>query len=228
MSSLMAQGKLQPMTFQSDTFSVIAPVFVQGIVLGLGLIVAIGAQNAFVLRQGLRREHVGTVVLFCAVADALLIIAGVFGMAQALGERPGLARAMALAGAAFLAVYGWRALQRARHSSQLTAAEGGAGLSRGAAMAQAAAFTLLNPHVYLDTVLLVGSIGAQQPDALRAWFAAGASTASLTWFAALGFGARWLAPLFARPKAWQVLDGLIGLTMWVLAVLLLRHALAGL
>lgn len=216
------------MTFQSATFSVIAPVFVQGMVLGLGLIVAIGAQNAFVLRQGLRREHVGTVVLFCAVADALLIIAGVFGMAQALGERPGLARAMALAGAAFLALYGWRALQRARQSSQLTAAEGGAGLSRGAAMAQAAAFTLLNPHVYLDTVLLVGSIGAQQPDALRAWFAAGASTASLTWFAALGFGARWLAPLFARPKAWQVLDGLIGLTMWVLAVLLLRHALAGL
>lgn len=216
------------MTFQSDTFSVIAPVFVQGMVLGLGLIVAIGAQNAFVLRQGLRREHVGTVVLFCAVADALLIIAGVFGMAQALGERPGLARAMALAGAAFLALYGWRALQRARQSSQLTAAEGGAGLSRGAAMAQAAAFTLLNPHVYLDTVLLVGSIGAQQPDALRAWFAAGASTASLTWFAALGFGARWLAPLFARPKAWQVLDGLIGLTMWVLAILLLRHALAGL
>jgi len=216
------------MTFQSDTFSVIAPVFVQGMVLGLGLIVAIGAQNAFVLRQGLRREHVGTVVLFCAVADALLIIAGVFGMAQALGERPGLARAMALAGAAFLAFYGWRALQRARQTSQLTAAEGGVGLSRGAAMAQAAAFTLLNPHVYLDTVLLVGSIGAQQPDALRAWFAAGASTASLTWFAALGFGARWLAPLFARPKAWQVLDGLIGLTMWVLAVLLLRHALAGL
>jgi len=228
LSSFEAQGKLQPMTFQSDTFSVIAPVFVQGMVLGLGLIVAIGAQNAFVLRQGLRREHVGTVVLFCAVADALLIIAGVFGMAQALGERPGLARAMALAGAAFLAFYGWRALQRARQTSQLTAAEGGVGLSRGAAMAQAAAFTLLNPHVYLDTVLLVGSIGAQQPDALRAWFAAGASTASLTWFAALGFGARWLAPLFARPKAWQVLDGLIGLTMWVLAVLLLRHALAGL
>jgi L-lysine exporter family protein LysE/ArgO len=216
------------MTFQAELVSGVAPVFVQGLVLGLGLIVAIGAQNAFVLRQGLRREHVGTVVLFCAVADAVLIVAGVFGMAQALGERPGLARAMALAGAAFLAVYGWRALQRARQSSQLTAAEGGAGLSRGAAMAQAAAFTLLNPHVYLDTVLLVGSIGAQQPDALRAWFAAGASTASLTWFAALGFGARWLAPLFARPRAWQVLDGLIGLTMGVLAVLLLRHALAGL
>lgn len=202
-------------------------MFVQGLALGMGLIVAIGAQNAFVLRQGLRREHVGTVVLLCAVADAVLIIAGVFGMAQALGERPGLARAMALAGAAFLAAYGWQALRRARHSSQLTAMQEGAGLSRGAAMAQAAAFTLLNPHVYLDTVLLVGSIGAQQPGALRVWFATGASTASLVWFASLGYGAHWLAPLFARPKAWQVLDGLIGLTMWVLAVLLLRHALAG-
>ncbi|WP_382324232.1 LysE/ArgO family amino acid transporter [Hydrogenophaga sp. UC242_50] len=198
--------------------------FIQGLVLSLGLIVAIGAQNAFVLRQGLRREHVGSVVLFCAVADAVLITAGVLGMAQALGESPGLARALALAGAAFLAVYGWRALRRARLPQQLTAADGGEGLSRGAAVAQAAAFTLLNPHVYLDTVLLVGSIGAQQPAALRGWFVAGASTASLCWFGLLGFGARWLAPWFARPRAWQVLDGLIGITMWVLAALLVRHA----
>jgi L-lysine exporter family protein LysE/ArgO len=198
--------------------------FIQGLVLSLGLIVAIGAQNAFVLRQGLRREHVGSVVLFCAVADAVLITAGVLGMAQALGESPGLARALALAGAVFLAVYGWRALRRARLPQQLNAADGGEGLSRGAAVAQAAAFTLLNPHVYLDTVLLVGSIGAQQPAALRGWFVAGASTASLFWFGLLGFGARWLAPWFARPRAWQVLDGLIGITMWVLAALLVRHA----
>jgi L-lysine exporter family protein LysE/ArgO len=97
-------------------------------------------------------------------------------------------------------------------------------LSRGAALAQAAAFTLLNPHVYLDTVLLVGSIGAQQPAALQPVFVAGASVASLLWFTALGFGARWLAPWFARPRAWQVLDGLIGLTMLTLSALLLRHA----
>jgi len=199
------------------------PVFTQGLVLSLGLIVAIGAQNAFVLRQGLRREHVVPVVAFCALADAALITAGVLGMAQALGRHPALAQAMALAGAAFLAWYGWQALQRARRASQLQAAGGGAGLSRGAAMAQAAAFTLLNPHVYLDTVLLVGSIGAQQPAGLQGWFIAGASMASLGWFTALGFGARWLAPLFARPRAWQVLDALIGLTMWTLAVLLLRH-----
>ncbi len=203
------------------------PVFVQGLALSLGLIVAIGAQNAFVLRQGLHREHVGSVVLFCAVADAVLIAAGVLGMAQALGQSPGLARALALAGALFLAVYGWQALRRARQAHQLNAAEGGAGLRRSAAVAQAAAFTLLNPHVYLDTVLLVGSIGAQQPAALRGWFIAGASSASLFWFALLGFGARWLAPWFGRPRAWQVLDGLIGVTMFVLSALLVRHALVG-
>lgn len=204
------------------------PVFAQGLFLSLGLIVAIGAQNAFVLRQGLRREHVGSVVAFCAVADAVLITAGVFGMAQALGDRPMLARGLALGGAAFLAFYGWRALQRARQLSAMDVTSVGQGMSRGAALAQAAAFTLLNPHVYLDTVLLVGSIGAQQPAPLQAWFAAGASAASLLWFSALGFGARWLAPWFARPRAWQLLDALIGLTMWVLSALLVRHAWLGL
>jgi L-lysine exporter family protein LysE/ArgO len=204
------------------------PVFAQGLFLSLGLIVAIGAQNAFVLRQGLRREHVGSVVAFCAVADAVLITAGVFGMAQALGDRPMLARALALGGAAFLAVYGWRALKRARQLSALDVTASGQSLSRWAALAQAAGFTLLNPHVYLDTVLLVGSIGAQQPSPLQGWFAAGASTASLLWFSALGFGARWLAPWFARPRAWQVLDALIGLTMCLLSALLVRHVLTGL
>ncbi|MGK5046416.1 LysE/ArgO family amino acid transporter [Janthinobacterium sp. GB4P2] len=173
--------------------------------LGLGLIVAIGSQNAFVLRQGLRREHVGAIVLFCALADAVLIAAG----------------ALALGGAAFLAVYGWQALRRARRPQQLRAADGGVGWGLGAILAQAAAFTLLNPHVSLDTVLLVGSIGAQQPGVLRGCFIAGASAASLLWFASLGDGARWLAPWFARPRAWQVLDGLNGVTMFVLSALLL-------
>lgn len=209
------------------TPSLALSVSLQGLALSLGLIVAIGAQNAFVLRQGLRREHVTSVVVFCALADALLITAGVMGMAQALGENPGLARALAAAGAIFLAVYGWKALQRARKSQQLKASEDGRGFGRGAALAQAAAFTLLNPHVYLDTVLLVGSIGAQQPAGLRVWFVAGASSASLFWFGLLGFGARWLAPWFARPKAWQVLDCLIGATMLLLSVLLVRHALGG-
>jgi L-lysine exporter family protein LysE/ArgO len=223
----MSAGKLRGMNWL-DTAALAPPVFIQALVLCLGLIVAIGAQNAFVLRQGLRREHVGSVVLFCALSDAVLITAGVLGMAQALGERPGLARALALAGAAFLAVYGWRALRRARHAGALQAAGGGVPLGRGAALAQAAAFTLLNPHVYLDTVLLMGSIGAQQPQALRGWFVAGASCASLLWFGLLGFGARWLAPWFARPRAWQVLDALVGVTMCVLAALLVRHGVAGL
>ncbi|MCE2781096.1 LysE/ArgO family amino acid transporter [Limnohabitans sp.] len=211
----------------NDTISGVGTVFVQGLFLSLGLIVAIGAQNAFVLRQGLRREHVGSVVAFCALADALLITAGVLGMAQAVGERPALAKALALGGAAFLAVYGWQALHRARQASSLAVAESGQSLSCGTVLAQAAAFTLLNPHVYLDTVLLVGSIGAQQPAPLQGWFAAGASAASLLWFSALGFGARWLAPWFARPRAWQVLDALIGLTLWVLSLLLVRHVVNG-
>jgi L-lysine exporter family protein LysE/ArgO len=202
------------------------PALVQGLALSFGLIVAIGAQNAFVLRQGLRREHVGSVVLFCAAADAVLIAAGVMGMAQALVKSPGLARALALAGAAFLAVYGWQALRRARQFHRLDASAAGSSLSLAAAMAQAAAFTLLNPHVYLDTVLLVGSIGAQQPAALRGWFIAGAAGASLVWFSLLGFGARWMAPWFARPRAWQVLDALIGVTMFVLSGMLVQHALA--
>jgi L-lysine exporter family protein LysE/ArgO len=209
------------------TYALAFPVFVQGLVLSFGLIVAIGAQNAFVLRQGLRREHVGAIVLWCAAADAVLIAAGVLGMAQAMVQSPDLARALALAGAAFLAVYGGQALRRARQAHRLDASAAGSALSLASAMAQAAAFTLLNPHVYLDTVLLVGSIGAQQPAALRGWFIAGAAGASLTWFSLLGFGARWLAPWFARPRAWQVLDALIGITMFVLAALLLRHALVG-
>jgi L-lysine exporter family protein LysE/ArgO len=209
----------------SASISAIAPALLQGLALSFGLIVAIGAQNAFVLRQGLRREHVGSVVLFCALADAVLIAAGVLGMAQALGEHPQVARALALAGAVFLATYGWQAIRRARQSNQLHADGAGSNLPLSGAIAQAAAFTLLNPHVYLDTVLLVGSIGAQQPNALRPWFIAGASFASMAWFGLLGFGARWLAPWFARPKAWQILDGLIGLTMWILAALLMRHSL---
>lgn len=210
------------------TAALVWPVFTQGLALSLGLIVAIGAQNAFVLRQGLRREHVGAVVLFCALVDALLIGAGVLGMAQALGDRPGLARGLAAVGAVFLAVYGWRALRRARDVQQLQAQSGGEAIGLAAALAQAAAFTLLNPHVYLDTVLLVGSIGAQQAPMLQPWFIGGASAASLLWFGSLGFGARWLAPWFAKPRAWQVLEALIGVTMWVLSAWMLQLALQGL
>ena len=199
----------------------------QAMALSLGLIVAIGAQNAFVLRQGLRREHVGSVVLFCILSDVVLTSAGVLGMAQVIGEHPGIARAMALAGAAFLAVYGWQALRRAAKLQQLQAATSSTDTSLAAVLAQAAAFTLLNPHVYLDTVLLMGSIGAHQPDWLQPWFIAGVGASGTLWFALVGYGARWLAPLFARPRAWQVLDGLIGLTMGLMAFMLVRQALLG-
>lgn len=189
----------------------------QGFALGLGLIVAIGAQNAFVLRQGLRREHVGAIVAFCALADAVLMAAGVAGLASLIGERPGLARVLAGAGALFLLAYGLRALWQARAPGALQASAA-VSLTRRQALLQLAGFTLLNPHVYLDTVLLVGSLGAQQPDvSARAAFVGGATLGSALWFITLGYGAQKLAPLFARPRAWQVLDGLIGLTMLVLA-----------
>jgi L-lysine exporter family protein LysE/ArgO len=200
-------------------------VFFHGLVLSLGLIIAIGAQNAFVLRQGLRREHVTSVVLFCALADAVLIAAGVFGMAKVLGENQTVAQALALIGATFLGVYGWRALRRAMQSQQLVATSGVDALGRAAVLTQAAAFTLLNPHVYLDTVLLAGSIGAQHPDPLQIWFVIGASTASALWFGLLGFGSHKLAPIFARPGAWRALEALIGVTMFFLAGTLVLHAL---
>lgn len=197
----------------------------QGFALGGSLIVAIGAQNAFVLRQGLRREHVLPIVAFCSLADALLMAAGVAGLATVLGHNPALAAWLTAGGAAFLLVYGLRALWRALQPGALRAGGDGGGLTLAAALAQCAAFTLLNPHVYLDTVLLVGSIGAGF-GGLRWWFVAGAALASITWFAALGFGARLLAPLFARPRAWQVLDVLIGLVMLALAALLVSGAVA--
>jgi L-lysine exporter family protein LysE/ArgO len=202
--------------------------FANGLFMSLVLIIAIGAQNAYVLRQGLRREHVSAVVLFCAASDAVLIGAGVAGMAQALKGRPVLATVLAGLGAAFLCAYGLRALWRSRQPGALQAAAQGTSLSRAAVVAQAAGFTLLNPHVYLDTVLLVGSAGAQYAGPLKLWFVAGASVASALWFTALGFGARLLAPVFARPRAWQMLDALIGGTMLVLAAMLARRALTGL
>ena len=207
------------MTSLTNTFSSAAPALVSGLVLSFGLIVAIGAQNAFVLRQGLRREHVGSVVLFCALADVVLIAAGVFGMAQAIGQHPDLARALALAGAVFLAAYGWQALKRAQQFHQLRAEVSGSGSRLAGTLAQAAAFTLLNPHVYLDTVVLMGSISAQY--APYGWaFGIAAACGSLTFFAALGFGARLLAPVFARPQAWVVLEVVVGVTMWAIAAAL--------
>jgi len=195
--------------------------FTTGFALSATLIIAIGAQNAFVLRQGLRREHVLMIVAFCALADLLLISVGVAGVARVLGEAPHLTLALTVAGTAFLAWYGIRALARARRANSMNVAESVNRISLRNAVAQAAGFTFLNPHVYLDTVLLMGSIGARQPADLRFWFVGGAAAASGAWFTTLGFGARLLRPVFRTPRAWQVLDTLIGLTMLGLAASLL-------
>lgn len=217
----MPRGKLHAMRVESLTLP-----FTHGLAMSLVLIVAIGAQNAYVLRQGLRREHIGAVVLFCATSDALLIAAGVAGMAQALSGRPLLAAALSALGAIFLLWYGLQALGRARQGGALQASAGADRASRAAVLAQAAAFTLLNPHVYLDTVLLVGSAGATYAGLHRLGFVAGAATASVVWFVSLGYGARLLAPVFAKPRAWQVLETVIGVTMLLLSALLAQRAWA--
>jgi L-lysine exporter family protein LysE/ArgO len=190
-----------------------------GFLLGLSLILAIGAQNAFVLRQGLRGEHVLAVCLVCAGSDAVLIAAGVAGMGWLAEAAPWLAPAMTWAGAAFLVVYGALSFRRALRPGALIAAGQGAGSLR-SALLTCLALTWLNPHVWLDTVVLLGSVAAQYPGEGIA-FGAGAATASFVFFFALGYGARALAPVFARPAAWRVLDLCVGAVMWAIAARLL-------
>jgi L-lysine exporter family protein LysE/ArgO len=187
-----------------------------GLVTGLSLIVAIGAQNAFVLRQGLARQHVGIVVAICAVADVALIVAGVAGIGRIVERAPAALDVVRWLGVAFLTWYGVSSLLRARHAEALEAANERA-LSRRGAAVRATALTFLNPHVYLDTVLLLGSLAAHRGPTGRWWFALGACVASVAWFTALGYGARLLSPLLRKRRAWQVLDVLIGLTMLAIA-----------
>lgn len=186
--------------------------FLSGFLLGGSLIVAIGAQNAFILRQGLLRQHVFVLCLICALSDAILIAAGVGGLGTLVSRSPTLIRVVTLGGAAFLFAYAFLAFRRALHPQALQAARDGAGSLKGA-IAACLAFTFLNPHVYLDTVLLVGSVSAAHEGAARAAFGAGAAIASFVWFYGLGYGARLLQPLFARPAAWRLLDIAIGLVM---------------
>ncbi|NML11733.1 amino acid transporter [Sphingobium sp. AR-3-1] len=199
--------------------------FLSGFLLSAALIMAIGAQNLFVLRQGLKRGHVGPVVLFCGSADALLIAAGVVGVGAFLTAVPQLTLFLTIGGAAFLGWYGVKALRRMAAPEAMAVASNGS-ISLGGAIAATAGFTFLNPHVYLDTVLLMGAAGSAQPAALRPIFVAGAVSASFTWFAALGYGARLLVPLFARPMAWRVLDAIVGITMLSLAASLLMRSFA--
>jgi L-lysine exporter family protein LysE/ArgO len=189
---------------------------VEGFLLGFGLIVAIGAQNAFVLRQGLMRRHVFAVAAICAASDAILILAGVVGLGRLVQSAPRLLTVVTLAGAGFLFVYGAIAFRRAFHPGRLLAAAAEeAGLA--ATVAACLAFTFLNPHVYLDTVVLIGAVSARYDFGGAAAFGAGAAIASVVWFFGLGYGARLLTPIFARPAAWRVLDILIGVIMWSIA-----------
>ena len=188
--------------------------YLAGFGTSLSLIVAIGAQNAFVLKQGLLRQHVFATCAFCALSDALLITAGILGAGAIAASAPWFLSVMRWGGVIFLLAYGAKAFLAAwRGGEALRAGQGAAGL--GATLAVIAALTWLNPHVWLDTVVLLGSISAGFGD--RTGFALGAVTGSVLFFFALGYGARWLSPVFARPVAWRVLDLGVGLVMWAIA-----------
>lgn len=188
--------------------------FTAGFALGFSLILAIGSQNAFVLRQGIRREHVFAVVLTCALSDAILIAAGVGGFGAIATANPLLETVMRYGGAVFLIWYGLRNLVSAWRGGGAMAQGASAGSLR-RALLTVLALTWLNPHVYIDTVVLLGSISAQYDNKL--WFAFGAMTASFVFFFSLGYGARFLGPLFAKPKAWRILDLIVAITMFVIA-----------
>jgi L-lysine exporter family protein LysE/ArgO len=195
-----------------------------GLGLGLSLIIAIGAQNAYVLRQGLRREHVVAVVVICALSDLVLIGLGVGGAGFIFDRLPWLVFTVRIAGAVFLLVYAVMAARRAlRPAKGLTASDAPARSGLGVVITTALALTWLNPHVYLDTVVLLGSIASTHGED-RWWFGAGAGLASILWFTALGLGARLLAPVFARPLAWRILDGIIAVVMLAIAVSLVVGA----
>lgn len=199
-----------------------AQSIVQGYLVSAALIVAVGAQNAHVLRMGLLRRHVGLTVFLCATSDALLMGLGIAGMGALLAEWPQTVQVATWLGAAFLFAYGLRALFSAVAGQRTQAVDGATGMSRRAAILTALAFTYLNPHTYLDTLVLVGSIGGRFAESERLSFYFGCVLASTSWFVLLGFGARWLVPLFTRPFSWRVLDGCVAATMGALGVGLLR------
>jgi len=188
-----------------------------GLLTGLSLIIAIGAQNAYLLRQALRGAPVGGIVAVCALSDLVLILAGVVGIGSLIQHASWALDVIRWLGVAVLVVYGLSAAWRARSTEALEAAAGPTDTG-GRAVVKALALTWLNPHVYLDTVILVGSIANTHGHDGRWWFALGAVLASVLWFTALGYGGRRLAPFLATPRAWQVLDLLIAATMLVLAV----------
>ena len=192
--------------------------YLAGLGTGMSLILAIGAQNAFVLKQGLLRRHVFAVFLFCAFSDAVLIAVGVGGMTTLADAVPWVLTAMRWGGVAFLLIYGARSFAAAMRGGEALRPDG-QGASLRATLATIAALTWLNPHVWLDTVVLLGAISAQWTSHL--WFAVGAITGSFIFFFALGYGARLLAPIFAHPAAWRWLEVGVGVVMWAIAIKLM-------
>lgn len=199
--------------------------FLQGWLMTAGLIVAIGAQNALVLRQGLMRSHVGPVVALCTVSDWLLIALGVFGFGTLIQQSPLALDAFRYGGAAFLTLYGLRSGWRALSGEGQALAAGSGPASLGATLGTTLALTYLNPHVYLDTVVLLGSVGAQHPAAGRAAFALGAGLASLMWFATLGYGAAAASRWLQRPAVWRAIDATVAVVMFTVAAQLLLNPL---
>jgi len=195
----------------------------QGFAIGGGLIIAIGAQNAFVLRQALTKRHVLLVVLFCALTDALLVTLGAVGLHLIARGSDAMLLLIAIVGSAFLFWQGLAAARRALRPGMLEPGLGSAQTAR-QALAMVAAVTLLNPHVYLDTMIFVGGISASYAPRLQPWFVAGVIISSFAWFFSLGYGARALSPLFCNPKAWRMLDIGIAVVMWLIAVQLLVFA----
>lgn len=197
----------------------ISSSWITGFTVCLSLIASIGAQNLYVLRQAVQGEHVRACVAWCVASDALLVALGVAGMAQLLGSSPTLAHWLQLGGALFLLAYGVFAWQRALFAADASVHTGGERVARGVlgVVSGLAVITLLNPHVYLDTVVLIGSIGARQDGWLKWVFVLGAASASLTWFVLLSFAGRRLQGVFANPRAWRLLDALTGAMMFVLA-----------
>ncbi|WP_290698593.1 LysE/ArgO family amino acid transporter [Amphritea sp.] len=204
-------------------FSLPTPFFT-GLATSAGLIIAIGAQNAFVLSQGVRREHHWPIAALCSFIDAVLITLGIAGMGVLIGQSEVTLQLITWGGALFLFWYGANALRSAFRDEVLDLSENQFSGLR-SALLTTLALSLLNPHVYLDTVVLLGGIGGQYPEYDRYWFGAGAALFSFLWFFSLSLGARWLAPLFRRPVSWRVLDGLVCLMMWALAGLLLSDNL---
>jgi L-lysine exporter family protein LysE/ArgO len=198
-------------------------IFINGLALSIGLIVAIGAQNAFLLNRALRNQHQYAVALFCSITDASLICIGIFGMSSLVQAQPELLLWITWGGVLFLFIYGVLSFKAAARNKNMKEEHIASEYSLMKAIAVAASVSLLNPHAYLDTVVLLGGISSQYVGSEKIWFGLGAVSASFMWFFGLAWGARWLMPMFKKPMAWRVLDGLIGIIMWSIAAGLMVH-----